>query len=134
MAENVATRFLEDAGFSVICRNFQRKWGEIDIIAEKDSVVHFFEVKSLDYSYLSNQGHVPEENVHGLKRRKIGRMIETYFHESGHVSKGCDHGNREQLLTTTPVELPVFKFHVISIYLDLNKRKSRIIWLKDIVL
>ncbi len=45
--ETFATRFLEQEGFLIIERNyFARKLGEIDIIASRDDVLHFIEVKS----------------------------------------------------------------------------------------
>lgn len=50
LAEDKACGFLYENGFSVIERNFYSRFGEIDIIALKDEVLHFIEVKSgLDY-------------------------------------------------------------------------------------
>ncbi len=48
--------FLKNNGFVVIARNFRCKNGEIDIIAKKDSLVIFVEVKarhSSDFGYSS---------------------------------------------------------------------------------
>jgi len=46
-SEDLATAFLEQEGFVIVERNyFARKLGEIDIIAQKDDVLHFIEVKS----------------------------------------------------------------------------------------
>ena len=46
-SEGLATRFLEQEGFLILERNyFARKLGEIDIIAKRDEVLHFIEVKS----------------------------------------------------------------------------------------
>ncbi len=45
--EQRAISYIEDLGFKIIERNFYaRKLGEIDIIAFKDGVWHFIEVKS----------------------------------------------------------------------------------------
>ncbi|MBI5022991.1 MAG: YraN family protein [Candidatus Magasanikbacteria bacterium] len=44
--ENIAAQFLERRGFSIVWRNFQTRWGEIDLVAEKDSRLHFVEVKT----------------------------------------------------------------------------------------
>ena len=47
-SETLATRFLEQEGFLIVERNyFARKLGEIDIIASRDDVLHFIEVKSV---------------------------------------------------------------------------------------
>jgi len=46
-SETLATSFLEQSGFVILERNyFARKLGEIDIIASRDDVLHFIEVKS----------------------------------------------------------------------------------------
>ena len=46
VAENKAIDFLKEKNFKIIDRNFYTKYGEIDIIAFKDNVFHFIEVKS----------------------------------------------------------------------------------------
>jgi putative endonuclease len=46
-SESLATHFLEQEGFVILERNyFAKKLGEIDIIAKKEDVLHFIEVKS----------------------------------------------------------------------------------------
>jgi len=45
-AEKRAEAYLEDHGFIVVERNFHSRFGEIDIIAKKEGVLHFVEVKS----------------------------------------------------------------------------------------
>jgi len=46
-SEDRAVEFLISSGFNIIERNFYaKKMGEIDIIATKDGVIHFIEVKS----------------------------------------------------------------------------------------
>ena len=47
MGENIAVRFLMKQGYSILGRNYTKKWGEIDIIAEKERKLHFVEVKSV---------------------------------------------------------------------------------------
>ena len=44
-AEHAAAEHLSNMGFKVIERNWKTKWCEIDIIASKDDVIHFVEVK-----------------------------------------------------------------------------------------
>ena len=48
-AEDRAIDYLQEQGFLVIDRNFSSRFGEIDIIAIKDKVLHFVEVKSGEY-------------------------------------------------------------------------------------
>jgi len=47
LGESIACRFLINKGFSIVERNYLKKWGEIDIIAKKDGKAHFIEVKSV---------------------------------------------------------------------------------------
>ncbi len=50
LAEDKACKFLDENGFMIVERNFYSRFGEIDIIASKDEVLHFVEVKSgLDF-------------------------------------------------------------------------------------
>ncbi len=44
-AENAAAEYLIERGFKVLEQNWRTRWCEIDIVAEKDKVVYFVEVK-----------------------------------------------------------------------------------------
>jgi len=46
IAEEKACQYIQTLGFSIIERNYTLRGGEIDIIAIKDEVLHFIEVKS----------------------------------------------------------------------------------------
>lgn len=46
LAEDKACDYISSLGFQIIERNFTLRGGEIDIIAIKDEVLHFIEVKS----------------------------------------------------------------------------------------
>ena len=66
-SEDLATRFLEQEGFIILERNyFARKLGEIDIIAQKEDVLHFIEVKSG-----KSDSFDPIYNVTPAKLRKV---------------------------------------------------------------
>ncbi len=68
LAEDTACGFLYDNGFTIIERNFYSRFGEIDIIATKDEVLHFIEVKSgLDY----------ESAIQNITPKKLSRLIKT---------------------------------------------------------
>ena len=96
LGENIACRFLHNKGFRIIARNFWRKWGEIDIVAKKDRIVHFVEVKTVSSSFSrtsvdkrenregnssTGNNYRPEENVHPQKLRRIHRAIQSYLIE-----------------------------------------------------
>lgn len=68
LAEDKACKFLFDDGFVVIERNFYSRFGEIDVIASKDEVLHFIEVKSgLDY----------ESAIQNITPQKLNKFIKT---------------------------------------------------------
>ncbi len=46
IAEEKACKYIQEHGFQIIERNFTLRGGEIDIIAIKDGILHFIEVKS----------------------------------------------------------------------------------------
>ncbi|MGH7241348.1 MAG: YraN family protein [Candidatus Saccharimonadales bacterium] len=44
-AEAAAAKYLNSDGFKTIEQNYRTRWCEIDIVAEKDKVIYFVEVK-----------------------------------------------------------------------------------------
>ena len=74
LAEKKAISYLEDRSFKIIEKNFYaKKLGEIDIIASKDDIYHFIEVKSAqDYETAIN-------NITPSKLSKIKRSLNYYI-------------------------------------------------------
>ena len=70
--EDIATNYLIKSGYKIIKRNFKAKFGEIDIIAEKNNVLVFIEVKGRN-----NNSSV--ENIDENKIFKIRRVAELYL-------------------------------------------------------
>ncbi len=73
--EDLATTFCEERGFLIIVRNWRCRLGEIDIIAERDGILHFIEVKTRK-SFVYG---CPEDAIDGLKLRHLERTIEAYI-------------------------------------------------------
>lgn len=46
LGEDIAEMFLVKRGYKIVNRNYLKKWGELDIVATKDRVIFFIEVKS----------------------------------------------------------------------------------------
>ena len=44
--ENIAATYLLNNGYSILDRNYRNKFGEIDIICQKDNIIIFVEIKS----------------------------------------------------------------------------------------
>lgn len=110
MGEDVACQFLESKGFKILERNYRKPWGEIDIIAEKENVVRFVEVKAVSRENLPAisreiDNYHPEEQVHPEKLRKIAMTAELYM-----TGKGDE---RE------------FQIDVVGVFLNTRTRKAR---------
>jgi putative endonuclease len=81
MAENIACLFLVKRGYAIIQRNYLKYCGEIDVIAQKEGKLHFFEIKSVSHETVTHETIRPEENMTKNKLKKLARTIETYLSE-----------------------------------------------------
>jgi len=81
--EDIACRFLKKKGFRILERNVNRKWGELDIVAEhkKTKCMHIVEVKTVSGSAASTQTH-PAENLTKAKLEKLVRTSILYAKEN----------------------------------------------------
>ncbi len=70
--EETAAKILESLGYRIIEMNYRSKYGEIDIIARKDNIVHFIEVKGTYGPYN------PAENFHTVKLRRFIKTVKVY--------------------------------------------------------
>lgn len=119
LGEGVACEFLVKHGFSILERNYTKKWGEIDIIAKKGEKLYFIEVKSKGVSsldYLDNyKEHRPEDNMHSWKIKRLRRVVETYLisHRIGRVG---------------------WQFDFMIVYMDMEKREARVKVLENVIL
>ncbi len=72
--EDIAVAYLESKWYQIIERNYQVKWGEIDIIMRDHQLTIFIEVK---YRKNDAYGH-PLDTFSGAKRRAMKRTIMLY--------------------------------------------------------
>lgn len=72
--EELATYFLKSKGYKIIERNFRKGYGEIDIIAIKNNILVFVEVKTKT----SNYKGTPLEQIHYYKLRNIIKTAQFY--------------------------------------------------------
>lgn len=143
--ENIASRFLVKHGYSILDRNYTKKWGEIDIIAEKDSKLYFIEVKSVSHlptealtkvgitlssdvnrETISNtvtretlknlDNYRAEDNMHPWKLKRLSRTIQTY------------------LVSNRIPEDKEWQVDLLVVYLDLKNKKAKVKVVPDIVL
>ncbi|WP_431215248.1 YraN family protein [Puia sp. P3] len=67
--EDLAAEWLTAKGFAILTRNWRYGRYEIDIIASRNSVLHFIEVKSRNSTLFGN----PEESV---SRKKLNNIMQ----------------------------------------------------------
>lgn len=126
LGEDVACKFLMKHNFSIIERNYTQKWGEIDIVAQKDNKLYFIEVKSVSRQFNENINidkkelnpfsfSRPEENMHPWKLKRLSRVVQTYLIQNR-------IGNRE------------WQFDLLLVYLDTDKRLAKVKTISNIIL
>lgn len=76
--EEAASQYLINHGFHILVRNYRSRYGEIDIIAQKDGIVVFTEVKYLQNSFVKSPG----DQVDARKQRKIIKTALCYIEEN----------------------------------------------------
>ena len=72
--EDLAAAWIQDKGYNIIERNWRFKHWEVDIIANKENKLHFFEIKTRTSALF---GH-PEESIGKRKMQSLLRAAEEY--------------------------------------------------------
>jgi len=129
IGEEVACFYLKKKGDTVVERNYWKPWGEIDIVTERQNKLVFVEVKSVSRESVrgdispsavaggARHGTVrPEENMHAGKLRRLHRAIQTYL---------LDHKVAED---------KEWQIDLACVYLDLERKESKVELLENIVL
>lgn len=73
--EDHAVRYLIAQGYAIVCRNYRKSFGEIDIVARDQETVCFIEVKTRAGD---TYGH-PFEAVTPSKQRVLRRLAAAYL-------------------------------------------------------
>jgi Holliday junction resolvase-like predicted endonuclease len=121
LGEDIVWGYLKNRGYLIIARNYRRKWGELDIVAKKDGVLHFVEVKAGSWraDAWPREGtdiHRPEDHMHARKCARMARVIETYLMDA-RVPRDAEW----------TVDLAV-------VLVNERTRKARIRWLHNLLL
>jgi len=118
--EQIACRYLEKHGYSILERNYTKKWGELDIVAKKGGRVHLIEVKSKNTNFAFEDSHKgadlyrPEENMSAQKIARLRRAVQSYLLER--------HIKTE------------WQFDLAVVSMDNAKRIARVKLLEDIII
>lgn len=110
--EDIACKYLENKGYKVLGRNFIKELsavskGEIDIIARKDGIISFVEVKTQE-SRAEGAAFLPEDRVNFQKQFKLKKLSQMWLSEN-----------------KIPFDSP-WQIDVISIKADLSSKKAKI--------
>ena len=124
IGENLACKFLKKEGLKIVERNYLKKWGEIDIIAQEKNPkkIHFIEVKTASCENIREgivakmESYKLDNNIHPWKLKRLTRVFQTY------------------LLDKKIPENIEWQFDIIIVFLDLKDKISRIKYFKDIII
>ena len=76
IGEDLATKYLENIGYSIIERNFIAKQGEIDIIAKDKEELVFIEVKTRTNALYGQ----PVDAVNRIKQKHLVKTVNYYLY------------------------------------------------------
>ena len=89
LGEQLTCKYLKKHGYSILEINYWRKWGELDVIAKKNNIVYFVEVKTFSYQTkekleyaVTHETWRPEEQVHQFKLHQIEKALETWIKDT----------------------------------------------------
>jgi len=77
VGENIATNYLKEKGYKILDRNLKTKWGELDIVANKNKTIIFVEVKTLIKK--PNSSFLPEDEITFHKAKQLQKMAQIYL-------------------------------------------------------
>lgn len=114
ISHEAVVTYLKKHAFSILERNYIKKWGELDIVAWKDDCLHFVTVKSLS-EQAKKINVTPEEYIYPRKLQRIARTIQTYLDEKN-----------------VP-EIIEWQFDIANVLVDTEKRLCKVSMLNDLV-
>lgn len=133
MGEDIASKYLKNKGFSVIDRNYRKKWGELDIVSQKNGVLHFVEVKTVSRRSYGGKfeqeinNYRPEDNMHPWKIKRLRKAIQTYLLEKYPPSYKASTGQSKS-------SEPEWQFDLACIFLDQERRVAKVKFMENIIL
>lgn len=88
--EKIAEDFLKSKGYKIIDHNYQKPWGEIDLVSKKDNLLVFIEVKTRDSKNIEH--YLAEYSINTPKIKKLQKICETYL-----IEKKYPYGQKWQI-------------------------------------
>lgn len=131
LGEEIAKKYLIKHGYKILEENYTKKYGEIDLISQKDNKIHFIEVKSVvsyetsknvtrgtykDVPHETQNIYDPIQNVHPIKIKRLSRVIQVYL-----LSKNVSYETHWQ-------------FDIIQVKINQKDKIGTVKHIKDIVI
>jgi putative endonuclease len=91
--ESISCGYLKNNGYEILTRNYGCKYGEIDIVAQKENIIVFIEVKTRTSNYFGE----PQEFVDYKKLEKMNMAIDFFINQF--------HINEEYVLRIDVIEI-----------------------------
>ena len=118
IGESIAAKYLQNKGYSIIERNYTKKWGEIDIVAENGDTLCFIEVKSKTGDRAPRNtphgSYRPEDGMHPWKVERLKRTLSTYLAEKRYNGP--------------------WEFGLIIVYLNPTLRTAQVQFIENLIL
>ncbi len=116
VGEDIAVRYLLGKGYSIVERNYTKKWGEIDIVAKKGTMLYFVEVKAKTQHLgpRTIDAYQAEDGMHPWKLRRLRRTIQTYLIERRYDGE--------------------WEFGLLTAYLNPASRTAQVKFLENIII
>ncbi|MBO5316703.1 MAG: YraN family protein [Clostridia bacterium] len=105
IGEAAAAKYLKKQGYRILERNFSTDNAEIDIIAKKDNLIAFVEVKTRTLGHESPREPRPASAVTQEKQRKIIRAASYYLSRNRQIARS--------------------RFDIIEVFLEENRKNPK---------
>jgi len=112
LGEDLARQYLIKKGYKILTSNFRSRFGEIDIIATKNSTLVFVEVKLK----IGEETGQPEEMINHKKTNQIQKMAEIFLQKNPSLGQ----------------KFPLWRLDAICIVLNPDGSSKRITHWKNI--
>ncbi len=153
LGEEIAVMFLMKQGFSIVERNYLRKWGEIDIVAKKDGTLYFVEVKTVSCGTRGGITHgttlktvfynIFLTGARGFAVKEVTHETKSNYHSDRFRPEDNLHTHKLQRLRRTiqtylaekgMSEESDWQFDAMCVYLDEKGKSAEVECIKDIIL
>ena len=150
LGEELVVKFLVKKGYKILDRNFWKRWGELDIVAQRKGKIHFVEVKALSANVSDETTSVTLGTLHAkqkivssetLRERSLSyirsKIKKDRFAPEDHIS--ADKMKRlGRIMQTYLGEKHVsdetkWQLDVATVLLDRATRKAKINLIEDVV-